>query len=372
MKKIFASAAACFLLAGVAKGQAPVGLDSIVVEKYYVSDLADKAVDATGGTLPVNSVTYRVYVDMKPGYKFQAVYGVDVSPTGIVSPGDHQLRIATNTLFFNNIDRGAVTPAFTKTQAATNTVMLDSWVSVGGACNAQMGVLKTEDNGVSNAVNSDGVLLNNNAEAGIPLTTQDGFLSGTPEAVTQVGISNDLLVFDNATTGNLISTYNGSWASLNGSVGPTTTNRVLVAQITTNGALSFQLNVQLGTPTPGGVENWVANSPVGNEGTHPTLTYLDSLHATSVKPVVAAAGVFSVYPNPASESLTISVSKASQSADNAYTVYGVDGRIVTSKKIGSISDNYQEHIDLSAVAPGLYFVELTLDGVRSTRKITKN
>jgi hypothetical protein len=376
MKKLIIPGAAFLLVSALAKGQAPQGLDSIIVEKYYISDVADKAVDATGGVLPVNSTTYRIYVDMKPGYKFEAAYGVDVQPVNVRNPGDHQLRIATTTAFFNNEDRGSTTPNFSKTNAAHNTNMIDSWVTVGGACTGEFGVLKTEDNGVSNAVNTDGVLQNNDPRAGIPLTTQDGFLTGAPESVTMVGITTDVLAFDavvnGGTNGPVFSTYNGSWASLNGSTGPDADNRVLIAQVTTDGVFSFRLNVQLGTPG-GGTESWVADSAMSNEGTHPTLTYMDSLHTTSVAPVKGAAGAsFSVYPNPANDALTISIGKGNHSADNSYVIYGVDGKAVASKKLGPVSDNYTERVDVSGLAPGLYFVELTLDGAKSTRKITKN
>ncbi|MFI5219701.1 MAG: T9SS type A sorting domain-containing protein [Bacteroidia bacterium] len=238
------------------------GLENIIVEKYYISNAADAA--GSIGNLPTGSTTYRVFVDMLPGYKFQAAYGL---------PG-HELRIKTTTTFFNNEDRGATTPAFTKTQAAGNTVMLDSWFSVGAACTGNFGVLKTEDNGVANVVNANGILQNNDPGAGIPLTTQDGFLAGAPEAVTFVGLSaGDLSVFDNVSgAGNLFTTTNGSIASLVGSTGPTSTNRVLIAQLTTNGCLSFELNIQIGTPT-GGVQNYVARNPSGNEILLPALLY---------------------------------------------------------------------------------------------------
>src|ERR1700745_3961129 len=108
------------------------GLENIIVEKYYISNAADAA--GSIGALPIGSVTYRVYADMLPGYKFEALYGV----TG------HELKFNTTTGFFNNEDRGAKTPTMTKTQDTANTVMLDSWFSVGGASNGQLGVLKSE------------------------------------------------------------------------------------------------------------------------------------------------------------------------------------------------------------------------------------
>jgi hypothetical protein len=239
------------------------GLEGIIVEKYYVSNQNDASVDGIGGVLAPGSVTYRIYADLLPGYKFQAAFGIP----------DHELRLATTTTFFNNEDRGDVTPAYTKTQAGTNTVMLDSWLSCGGACVNNFGILKSEDNGIANVVNANGVLQNNDPAAGIPLTTQDGLISGSPEAVTIVGINTEADVFGATNAaGNLLTTLNGSWASLNGSVGPTAANKVLIAQLTTNGIFSFKLNIQIGTPT-GGVQQFVAENPAAGQVQLPGLIY---------------------------------------------------------------------------------------------------
>jgi hypothetical protein len=208
------------------------GLENIIVEKYYISDANDASVNDVGGVLPVGSVTYRVYVDMLPDYKMKAVFGI---------PG-HELRIATTTLFFNNEDRGAISPTYTKPQARNHTVMLDSWISVGAACAGNFGVLKSDDDGVANNTNNDGVLQNNNIDAGIPLTLQDGMITGTPETVTTLGIDSILVIFDNTNdvaNGSVFSTSNGVWSSLNGATGPIPeTNRVLIGQFTTDGVFS--------------------------------------------------------------------------------------------------------------------------------------
>lgn len=273
MKKILLS----ILLLVNALIYAQNGLECIVVEKYYVSNANDTTVNDVGGVLPVGSVTYRLYADMLPGYTFQAAYGVDAAPTGApgtISSGDHELRIQTSTLFFNNQDRGATSPVFTKLRCADNTVMLDSWLSVGAACVGNYGILKTADDGVANVANGDGVLQNNDAAAGIPLTVQDGLIAGTPGTVTLVGIEDSILVFDNqndGTNGPLFTTYNGSWACLGGCKGPDTVdNKVLIAQITTDGILTFELNIQIGTPS-GGIQRFVARNPVGNEIMLPCL-----------------------------------------------------------------------------------------------------
>lgn len=272
MKKIITGV--CLLLAGLAM-QAQSGLQGIIVEKYYVSNANDSIVSAAqgGGNLRVGSVTWRFYADLLPNYKLQAVYGVDVAPTGTVSSGDHELRLETTTKFFNNQDRGAVTPTYTKAQTASNSVLLDSWFSMGNGCAGYYGVLKSVDNGVSTTANANGMLLNTDPIAG-NLTAQDGLLtgSGASQAVTLVPSTLGASVF-NATSqaGSLFSTYNGSWASLNGSAGPDTANKVLFAQMTTNGTLTYAFNLQIGTPT-GGVQRFVAANPVGNETYNATLS----------------------------------------------------------------------------------------------------
>ena len=59
-------------------------------------------------------------------------------------------------------------------------------------------------------------------------------------------------------------TDNGSWAIFGGIKGPTEENRVLIAQLATDGELSFELNIQMGTPTGASI-NYVAKNPQGTE-----------------------------------------------------------------------------------------------------------
>ena len=243
------------------------GLERIVVEKFYVSNAADSA--GSYGTLPVGSVTYRIYADMLPGYKFQSAYGSST----------HTLVLSTTTSFFNNTDRGLTTPnTISKTNTGHNTVMLDSWLSAGAACNGNLGVLKSEDDGVNTLVNSNGLLRNTDASAGISLTSQDGMIAGstTNYAVTFVGITPD--IFGNGTAnGSSFTTTNGAWACMQGvngqtpgAAGPTAANRVLIAQMTTNGIFHYELNIQIGTPT-GGTQRYVAQNPTGSEISIPSL-----------------------------------------------------------------------------------------------------
>jgi Secretion system C-terminal sorting domain len=341
------------------------GLENIIVEKYYVSDLNDASVNSTGGVLPVGSVTYRIFVDMLPGFKFQAVYGVP----------DHEMKIQTTTLFFNNEDRGATSPTYSKSQAASNTVMLDSWLSVGAACSGNFGVLKAEDDGVATVINNESpqVLQNADTSSGIPINVQDGMLIGTPEPVTIVGISTEIAVFDNqndGTNGPLFSSWNGSWASLNGSVGPDTTiNKVLIAQITTDGIFSFELNIQIGTPS-GGVENYVARNPVANEILFSPLIY--SSLPTKVNELDAINPAFVVYPNPTKDNISIEIMTEKRSNKNHYVIYDGQGRVMTKKELGTIGEYYFDNIDVSSFAKGQYIIELFTDGKSTSQSIKQN
>lgn len=347
MKKLLLSF--CFLSFAFA-ATAQNGLEGVIVEKYYISDANDATQNGVGGVLPVGSVTYRVYADMLPGYKFQAGYGVP----------DHECRIETTTLFFNNEDRGATSPTYTKNQASNNTVMLDSWLSVGAACAGNFGILKTEDNADNTVVNADGVLQNNDPDAGIPISQEDGLIAGTPEQVTTVGISTEIAVFDNqndGTNGPVFSTFNGSWASLNGSMGPDTVeNKVLIAQITTDGVFSFALNIQIGTPS-GGSENYVAVNPVGTEISIPSLIYnslTNNVHAIDKSKETTLV----VYPSPTNGKFSLSLKSVEKNALSSMRVFSMQGVLVAEKPLELVSENSIANVDISSLSQGVYFVEV--------------
>jgi len=254
------------------------GLEKIIVEKYYISNAADSL--ASVGKLPVGSVTYRLFVDLKQGYTFQSAYGET----------EHELQLTTTTSFFNNEDFGSTSPnSISVVQAKSNTTMLDSWLSVGAACKGYFGIPKKLDDGVGTFVNADGILANTDTAAGIPLTKQDGLLiktaTQTLSSVTTIGIDDVLPFFDASNTtdnGQIFSTKSGGWAALSGAVGADTNNIVLIAQITTNGTFTYKLNIQIGTPV-GESEKYVWENPVNGELTIPSMT---STYTPIVKPKI--------------------------------------------------------------------------------------
>lgn len=355
-------------LSGVTLLNAQNGLENVIVETYYISDGNDTTANADGGVLPVGSVTYRIYADLLPGYKFQGIYGV---------PG-HGMTIQTSTLFFNNEFLGSTSPSsIPKSLAGMNTVMLDSWLSVGAACTGHYGILKSQDDGIGTVINmsSPQVLQNADPAAGIPLSLQDGFITGqagAPQQVTLVNLGTEAAVFDNqndGTNGPLFYSENGTVASLNGSVGPDTiTNQILLAQITTDGTFSFALNIQIGTPL-GLTENYVAANPTGSEIFATFLTYSSTVEIQELSASEASAR-FKLYPNPARDEITLETEDPSNGS-GFYSIYTMDGKVISHHRFDN-SGSARSTVNISELPSGSYILGVYRNGVRTARPFIKN
>jgi hypothetical protein len=258
------------------------GLEGIVVERYYQTNAADGTNASTNGAinaLATGSVVYRVYVDMAAGYKFSQLYGSST----------HDFKLNTTTNFYNDPNYGtAYSPgSISLVNAAKNTALIDSWFTVGGVCAGKAGVLKSED--VDGSIgNTQSILANNpgscygspingaNAKDGLVASTAaSGNLASTFAAGTSIqvlGITPTQFNLLDQGTGNSFLSNNGSIGSLGGVRGTNASNMVLVGQFTTNGVLSFELNVQI-IAANGTAENWVAKNRTGSEYTSPSLTF---------------------------------------------------------------------------------------------------
>ena len=333
------------LIAISSLGFSQKGLDSIIVEKYYVATAADSIASdiSTEGLLRVGSVTYRVYADLAAGYEFQAMYG-ELIPGDVNNTPLHTLSITTSTSFFNNQDRGSKSPnSIPKTSLNDNSVALDSYFSVGAAGSGLFGVLKSEDNGAQNFIHphSDGVgVLSNTVGVSIPLTAQDGIITYTtivggntttvtPQAVTFVGLNGEESVFDAISeAGSSFQVSNASIASLDGSVGPTATNRVLIGQFTTNGTFHFELNIQVGLVSGGDVQKWVSSNPEPGEFTHASLTYTSPLSGGGNNNTSPTVSLTSPAANASfTQGSTITLNAVASDVDGVvdYVTFYVDG-----------------------------------------------
>ena len=239
-------------------------IENVIVETYYISDAVD-ATDTGGGGLAEGSKTYRVYLDLCDSCALRSIYG-DVN---------HTLRIASTAFFFNHLDRG-VTYGHQMNNGALDegTAPVDSWLSLGAGSNQKAGVLKVDDpdgtlldpNDGGSALIAGGLMQNTDANAGIPLNLQDGLMpspggSPVPPGFSETGLLPDTTFFD-LTQSNAFITNDTRIACITPGVqGPTSDNRVLVAQLTTTGDLTFELNVEIERPD-GSVQKYVATDSV--------------------------------------------------------------------------------------------------------------
>jgi hypothetical protein len=252
------------------------GLENIIVEKYYVTNSSDAA-NVTGGSLPNGAVTYRFFANLAPGFKLQAVYG----------GSGHQLKMVSTAPYFNHAVRGASIPGWTKAQAAQNSVMLDSYFTVGAATNnlspgtSQVGILKTEDDAVGTVVNANGILQNADPSAGTAISIRDGYTNGTLQDVTVAADGATQTYLDsyfgnaNSADGNFVlnegSIFVQASSGVVGMSGSAATNSVFLGQITTTGTVHYELNLQITNNAGTVVQNYVALNPVGAELSVPSL-----------------------------------------------------------------------------------------------------
>jgi sugar lactone lactonase YvrE len=117
---------ACLVLASnVLSAQ---GIENVVVETYAVTP----GKTATDPAL----TTYRIYVDLAPGYRLQMVYGDKM----------HQLKINTTTEFFNDTEHGDnFGNRINADRLNTWPLALDSWLTIGAASDRHMGVPRELD-----------------------------------------------------------------------------------------------------------------------------------------------------------------------------------------------------------------------------------
>ena len=78
----------------------------------------------------------------------------------------------------------------------------------------------------------------------------------------------------------------------------------------------------------------------------------------------------SLYPNPANTAATISLELKKES-DVQVAIYSINGTLITKKDYGKLSGTMLLPIDMSSFTPGMYFVDMTIDGKRSVKKLIK-
>ncbi len=339
------------------------GLEGIVVEKYYVSDVADSmnAVDQLAAyPLRTGSVTYRIYANLLPGYKVIQMFGLP----------DHQLKFNTTTSFFNDPNYGvAVYQGTSLNNTKKNTTLIDSYLTIGGVCSGQFGVLKSEDTD-GTIGNNQGILANFTAAMGAPIMGAngvDGLMPGSPIVPNVLGITNELDPLDQIVGGNIIIS-DGAIAALGGVEGVTASNHVLLGQFTTDGDFSFELNIQLATPTAGGSETYVASFPGTGEFTDSTLIY-NSNPSAGLEEILASDAMNNlvVSPNPAVDQLQMNWLTQESYETYQLEVIDLEGKTIMAFPYMTNSGK----IDIKDLQAGVYLIKVKAAHSQATQRFIK-
>jgi Secretion system C-terminal sorting domain len=247
-------------------------IEGVVVEKYYISDQTDSEDEDGGFSLPQGSITYRIFLDLAEGSKLRSFF----------SSPEHPLYITSTDTIWNNNDRGKTFGfEIDDNRLDENTVALDSWITFGLASDVHIGLLKTvdPDTSIVGGVNNDGgsnsvpegLLTNADESAGIPITEKDGLLAMIDTIVPEIFVSglHPETIFDDTPVDTSFYTTNTTILYGEGIGGIDSENRILVAQITTRGELTFELNVEI-INSLGEVITYVANDEILLEGQFPS------------------------------------------------------------------------------------------------------
>jgi len=88
----------------------------------------------------------------------------------------------------------------------------------------------------------------------------------------------------------------------------------------------------------------------------------------SDNPTICYSGGMSVYPNPASTAATVSL-YIGQASNVTMKLLDFAGKVVSEKEYGSVQGNFQVNVNTSNLKAGVYFVELTADGQKTSKKL---
>jgi hypothetical protein len=252
MKKIFITVITIFSFCSV-----HAQLEKVIVEKYYITDVND-ATDTNGGSMLPGTTTYRIFIDLLPNTQLKSIYGTN----------GHPVVFESTLPFYNHATDGQTyAKEFLKNRYSEGLVALDTWMTLGQTTKTQagktyFGIPKISDSdgsfigGINNdggsALIASGLLNNSDAQIGIPLTTADGMdtMVSVPGNWFSYGIIDQISALDTTIFGSIQSgvSFNSEQFLLQNSgvtgVDPIA-NQVLIAQLTTAGELSFELNIEV-------------------------------------------------------------------------------------------------------------------------------
>jgi hypothetical protein len=203
------------------------GIEGVLVERYH------SAPGATAGAPPL--VTYRIYLDLAPGHALVSVFG----------ERGRNLFFRTTTTFFNDTLHGAASgERVAEAGLRSYPAALDSWIAFGFASSAHKAVpLHLDPDG--------SVLAPSRRERkgpwyGTALHARDGLVRA--ERVPELLALYFTTSFLHELSGPLLETEIGAYGVRGSVKGATDENMVLIAQLTTDGELSYGINAAVMGP----------------------------------------------------------------------------------------------------------------------------
>jgi hypothetical protein len=88
----------------------------------------------------------------------------------------------------------------------------------------------------------------------------------------------------------------------------------------------------------------------------------------SEMPVNDLTQVMTVYPNPASTAATVNL-HIDQASNVSLKLIDFAGKVMSEKAYGSVQGDYQINVNTSNFKAGVYFVELTVNGQTTSKKL---
>jgi hypothetical protein len=243
------------------------GLKEVFIEEFYTLNKADLQKGNLTGVTSKGLVCYRIYVLLDSGYTLQAVYGLPEHPAFIKSTAD----------FYNHPGIGNTYPNIIPDKSLKkNLSYLDSWLSMGACAESFFGVpLRYQEKPLPVVIDWDKNYFSNLKGRDSDFSFRDApgmyYLDSLP-VPTMYNIDEQVKALWSETKSAEFIMTDGAWACMGkGAKAPAKLpNAILIAQITTSGKLSYQLNLQIGTPERKYVR-YVASNPTSGELTHPTL-----------------------------------------------------------------------------------------------------
>lgn len=214
------------------------GIDSVIVEK--VASLNIKGSNE-------EYITYRIYADLKKGYRLQAIYGVN----------EHPLTVKTSGRFYNHTEGSFLGSNISNNAFLKTGAYFDSWLTLGSPCK---GLFSSTSNNNEKFISPE--VSDKSIKKIKILSTKIKDFENTEQQIVLYGNENLSIALNNSSNThiNKLNLVNTSIACMGGLSGLDTNNYVLLGQLTTNGKLYLELNLQLISPE-GRIEKYVARKP---------------------------------------------------------------------------------------------------------------